>query len=80
MSIEDGANDANIQMKTIPNYSPKTIETYTGQETKEFSKTIFSTNKKKKKKKPSQLKIESRNTTTGFQSNYKKSSSSEKEL
>ena len=86
MTEEQGTLETNEQNQTIQDNSPKTLETRTGQETtnicsKEDNKTISSTNKKvKKKKKPSQLNLESRNTTNDFYNRYRSTSRTENNL
>ena len=79
MTEEQGTLETNEQNQTIQDNSPKTLETRTGQDTniwsKEENKTLSSTNKKiKKKKKPSELNLESRNTTNDFYNRYRSTS------
>lgn len=81
MADEQGAIETNENLKENPESSPKTLETGTVQETKEFSKegnkTISSNKKIKKKKKISKLNLESRNSSNGFYKQYRNSSRTE---
>ena len=81
MAEEQGTIETNDHMQENPESSPKTVETGTAQETKEYSKegnkTIPSNKKIKKPKKLSKLNLESRNTSNGFYKQYRNSSRTE---
>ena len=81
MAEEQGTIETNEHVEENPDGSPKTLETGTAQETKEFSKegnkTIPSNTKIKKKKKISKLNLESRNSSNGFYKQYRSTSRTE---
>ena len=81
MAEEQGTIETNEHVEENPDGSPKTLETGTAQEIKEFSKegnkTISSNTKIKKKKKISKLNLESRNSSNGFYKQYRSTSRTE---
>ena len=77
MTEEQGTLETNDKLQTIQQNSPNTLESGTGPDTN-ANKTISSTKQKsKKKKKPSEINIESRNSTNAFKNRYRNTSRTE---